>query len=72
MEDVTSKKFTLKKTISWWITHNLLMVGIGYILTGHILGGIALALLESLGEMVLLYIHERIWIKIAKRKNANL
>jgi uncharacterized membrane protein len=72
MEDVTSKKFTLKKTISWWVTHNILMIGIGYALTGTIAGGIALALLESLGENILLYIHERIWIRIAKRKNANV
>jgi uncharacterized membrane protein len=62
-----SKKYTLAKTISWYVIHITWMVLIGYILTGSFAVGIAIALLETLGESVLYYTHERSWLRIRKR-----
>lgn len=47
------------------------MVLVGYILTGSIAIGLAFALVETIVEAMLYYVHERFWIKIGK-KNANI
>lgn len=64
-----SKEYTLVKTISWYMVHITWMVVVGYVLTGSFAIGIAIALIETLSESVLYYIHERSWLRIRKRFN---
>jgi uncharacterized membrane protein len=63
-----SRRRTLGKTISWYIFHNLMMFTITYVLTKNWETGVIIALLQTLGETILYYIHERAWIKIRPKK----
>lgn len=67
-----SHKVTLAKTISWYVIHNIMMFLLGYLLTGDIMVGVAFAVLETIGEAILYYGHERFWVKIRKKKNATI
>ncbi len=64
-----SKKRTLGKTISWYVFHNCMMFTITYLLTGSWELGLTIALLQTLGEAVLYYIHERVWLRIKPKKS---
>lgn len=67
-----SKKRTLSKTISWYVFHNCMMFTITYLLTGSWETGVAVAVLQTLGESVLYYIHERAWLRIKPKKKAGI
>lgn len=67
-----SKKRTLFKTISWYVFHNCMMFTITYLLTHSWETGVAVAVLQTLGESVLYYFHERIWLRIKPRKKAGI
>ena len=62
-----SKKKSVYKTISWYVFHNIMMFTIGYLITGSIETGIAIAILQTLGESILFYIHERSWNKFGHK-----
>lgn len=62
-----SRKYTLVKTISWYVVHITWMIAIGYVLTGSFAIGITIAVLETIGESVLYYTHERTWLRVRKR-----
>jgi uncharacterized membrane protein len=64
-----SKRRTLGKTISWYIFHNVMMFSITYLLTGSWELGLTIALLQTLGEAILYYFHERIWLRIKPKKS---
>lgn len=59
-----SKKRSLYKTISWYIFHNVMMFGITYVFTGSWETGVAVAILQTLGESILYYFHERVWLRL--------
>ena len=59
-----TKRRTLGKTISWYIVHNGMMFTITFILTGSWELGVTIAVLQTIGEAVLYYSHERIWARI--------
>ncbi len=67
-----SKKRTLGKTISWYVFHNCMMFTITFLLTGSWELGLTIALLQTLGEAVLYYIHERVWLRIKPMKSGIL
>jgi uncharacterized membrane protein len=69
---VDSKKRTLGKTVSWYVFHNCMMFTITYLLTGSWEIGIAIALLQTLGESVLYYIHERIWLRVKTKQKTGI
>ena len=64
-----SKRRTLCKTVSWYIFHNAMMFTLTYLLTGSWELGLTIALLQTLGEAVLYYLHERIWTRIKPKKS---
>jgi uncharacterized membrane protein len=64
-----SKRRTLGKTVSWYIFHNVMMFSITYLLTGSWELGLTIALLQTLGEAILYYFHERIWLRIKPKKS---
>jgi uncharacterized membrane protein len=63
-----SKRRTLGKTVSWYIFHNAMMFTITYLLTSSWELGLTIALLQTLGEAILYYFHERIWLRIKPKK----
>jgi uncharacterized membrane protein len=65
-----SKRRTLGKTVSWYIFHNAMMFTITYLLTGSWELGLTIALLQTLGEAVLYYLHERIWTRVKPKSKA--
>jgi uncharacterized membrane protein len=46
-----------------------MMFTITYLLTGSWELGLTIALLQTLGEAVLYYIHERVWLRIKPKKS---
>jgi uncharacterized membrane protein len=66
---VDSRKRTLSKTISWYIVHNGMMFTITYLLTGSWELGVTIAILQTLGEALLYYVHERVWVRIKPKKS---
>jgi adenylylsulfate kinase len=65
-----SKKRSLLKTISWYIFHNCMMFTITFLLTHSWEIGVAIALLQTLGESILYYIHERVWLRVKPKAKA--
>ena len=63
-----TKRRTLGKTISWYIVHNGMMFTITFVLTGSWELGVTIAVLQTIGEAVLYYSHERIWARIKPKK----
>jgi uncharacterized membrane protein len=66
-----SKKRSLYKTISWYLFHNVMMFTITYVFTGSWEVGVAVALLQTLGEAGLYYMHERIWTRLGVKRDGN-
>jgi uncharacterized membrane protein len=67
MEDF--KKRSLIKTISWRIIASLTTVSIVYVFTGKIVLSFSIGVVEVFVKMVLYYLHERVWQKIAWGKH---
>lgn len=53
----------MKKTISFAIVHFSVAFTVGYVMTGSVLVGGTMALIEPAINTVAFYVHERIWTK---------
>lgn len=63
----------MAKTASFAVVHFTVAVSVGYALTGSLVVGSALALVEPAINTVAFYFHELVWKKIeAKRAEQNL
>jgi uncharacterized membrane protein len=62
----------MNKTISFAIVHFSVAFTITYIMTGSIVIGGALALIEPAVNTVAFHIHEKLWIKSHKQSTAVL
>lgn len=56
------------KTISFAIIHMTVAFGVGFVITGDILVGSTLALVEPLCNTVAYYFHEKVWKRLEKRR----
>lgn len=56
------------KTISFAIVHMAVAFGVGFVMTGDILVGSALALVEPLCNTVAFYFHEKVWKRLERRR----
>ncbi|HAG94445.1 MAG TPA: hypothetical protein DCL78_09985, partial [Gammaproteobacteria bacterium] len=56
----------MKKTISFAVLHMAVAFSIGYLMTGDVLVGGALALLEPLCNTVVFYFHEKVWNRLER------
>ena len=61
----TTQARSLAKTFSWRMFASLDTFAIGWIVTGNITFGASIASLEVLTKLVLYYLHERAWARIA-------
>ena len=60
----------MKKTISFAILHFSVAFTITYLLTGSIVIGGAIALLEPAVNTVVFYFHDKVWKNIERKKRA--
>ena len=60
---------TIKKTISFSIIHFIISFSIAYLLTGDIIIGGLIALLEPTLNTISYFFHEKYWLNIIKKKN---
>lgn len=59
----------MKKTISFAAIHMCVAFSVGYLMTGDVMVGGALALVEPLCNIVAFYFHEKVWAKKEKSWN---
>ena len=62
-------KYTLKKTVSWYIIHLVMVSAIAFFITHKLSIAATIASAELLTETFIFYIHEKVWNKI-KAKGA--
>jgi len=62
----------MKKTITFAIMHFSVAFMVAYILTGSVVVGGAVALVEPAVNTVAFYFHDRIWKKIESRSEDNV
>lgn len=53
----------MKKTISFAVVHFCVAFTVGYVMTGSLLVGGAMALVEPAINTVAFYIHEKVWAR---------
>ncbi|MCW8126854.1 DUF2061 domain-containing protein [Microbulbifer halophilus] len=56
------------KTISFAIVHMTVAFGVGFVMTGDLLVGSTLALVEPLCNTVAYYFHEKVWKRLDSRR----
>jgi len=62
----------MKKTISFAIIHMSVAFTVGYVMTGNIAVGGALAIVEPLCNTVAYYFHEKVWLRYSAASNKTL
>jgi uncharacterized membrane protein len=62
----------MAKTISFAIVHFIVAFTVGYVMTGSILFGSAMALVEPAVNTVAFYIHEKVWSRLKGTGNAGV
>lgn len=58
----------LVKTVTFAIVHFTVAFAVGYALTGSVVVGGAIALVEPMANTVAFYLHEKVWARIAERR----
>ena len=58
----------MTKTLSFAVVHFTVAFGVGYLLTGSILVGSALALVEPAVNTVAFHFHEKVWKRLEARR----
>lgn len=53
--------FTLKKTVSYYITHITVAAAVAYVVTGSWVAAVTLSLLEPTVQTIVYFFHEKIW-----------
>lgn len=61
----------MTKTLSFAAVHFTVAFLVGYLMTGSVLVGGALALVEPLCNTVAFHFHEKIWTRIERRRAAS-
>ncbi len=56
------------KTLSFGVMHFAIAFAVGYLLTGDVVIGGALALIEPAVNTVAYYFHDRIWTRLERRR----
>ena len=68
MEEKRKRRFTLTKTLSFAAVHFIVAFTVGYALTGSVVVGGLLALVEPAINTVAYYFHEKVWRRIEARR----
>ena len=65
--NMESKKRSLLKTCTWYISHILMATTVAYIITKDIKIAATIASVEIVWESGLFFAHERAWAKLGKK-----
>jgi uncharacterized membrane protein len=65
-----SKKESLAKTATWYLSDLLLTGIIAFAVTRDVTTSLIIAGLQQTWEVLLYYFHERIWVKLQARRGA--
>ncbi|MDX1594049.1 MAG: DUF2061 domain-containing protein [Gammaproteobacteria bacterium] len=57
----------MTKTATFAVVHFCVAFGVGYLMTGSVLVGGAIALVEPAVNSVAYHLHERAWVRFGKR-----
>lgn len=60
----------MRKTLSFAAVHFCVAFLVGYLMTGSVLVGSALALIEPACNTVAFYFHEKVWQRVERRRAA--
>lgn len=60
----------MQKTLSFAAVHFCVAFLVGYLMTGSVLVGSALALIEPACNTVAFHFHEKVWQRVEQRRNA--
>jgi uncharacterized membrane protein len=67
MLDPHQRATIMKKTASFAVVHMTVAFGVGYVLSGSVLVGGAIALVEPLVNTVAYFFHEKFWERVGLR-----
>lgn len=62
----------LTKTMSFAVVHFTVALTVGYLLTGSVLIGSAIAMVEPAVNTVAYYFHEKLWSRLTAQRRSNL
>lgn len=62
----------MRKTLSFAAVHFCVAFLVGYLMTGSVLVGSALALIEPACNTVAFHFHEKVWQRVERRRAAQL
>ena len=60
----------MSKTMSFAVVHFTVAFAVGYVMTGSVLVGGAIALVEPFVNTIAYHFHERVWSRIQKARRA--
>ena len=66
-----SKKESLAKTATWYLSDLLLTGIIAFAVTRELTTSLIIAGLQQTREVLLYYFHERVWVKVQARRGAD-
>lgn len=61
----------MTKTLSFAVVHFTVAFAVGYLLTGSVVVGGALALVEPMVNTIAFHFHEKVWKRIERRRRAS-
>lgn len=70
--NAAQEKAPMAKTVTFAIVHMTVAFAVGYLLTGSLMVGSALALVEPAINTVAYFFHEKIWERIRRKQNGGL
>jgi len=69
---IISKRRHIIKTITWRIVASFDTMLLSWLITGNLILGLKIGLVEVFTKMILYYIHERIWYKVNLTKDGEV
>lgn len=65
-KQLTERKVSVMKTLSWRLIGTMDTMIISYVITGKLDVAIGIGGVEVFSKMILYYLHERAWLKVLK------
>lgn len=63
---INTNAFTIKKTVSYYVTHISVAAVVAYAVTGDLIASLTLSLLEPTVQAFVYFFHERLWESAAQ------
>ena len=58
---------TLVKTVTWYLSDSVLTGIVSFVVTRDVKTALGIATLQQTSELVLYYLHERVWVRFQAR-----